>query len=956
MSVDYEKIINELPISACVIQDDRFLLVNHKLSAYTGLMEKMAGMKIIDFIHPEDREMVLGNSRRRMAGEPVPDDYEFRVVVPGREGHILYVRAAFTLIEYNGRPATLGQIINITDQKKAEAALLSSENNYRAIFDSANDAIIVIDAETGKIQDINRKVWDLYGFAPEESRDLTILDLLERGTDGSMEDMMKIIMKEASGKPRLIEWKVRNRSGRSFWVEVNLKQAVIGDRNVILAVVRDIDDRKRAMEELKISEARYRAIVEDQTEYVCRFLPDGTITFANSAYCRFFGEGGEMTGRSFVLFVQDESGDSFMRKVSSLSLKKPVMMVESRVVAPNGEIRWQNWTTRAIFNDLGKFLEFQSVGRDVTERKNTEERLRQKASELRGIFRALPDTYLRLSPEGTVLDVKSGKTDEFYFSPVNIMGKRLQDVLPPAAARQVRQAFNKAPGSDSPVVVEFSVQSGRGEEFFEARFSTMPGRQMIAVIRNITDRKHWEEALRKSEEKNRAMIEALPDLTAIIDRDGRILHFKPIRDGIIPGPPEGSSGEYIYQVWPSKLARQTMSYVLKALKTGRIQLFDFQLSVEGKKREYEARIVVCGENEVLDIVRDITDRKRMEKELKYLSLHDPLTGLFNRAYFEQEMARLQGGRQAAGIILCDVDGLKLVNDTLGHEAGDNLLVTTAKVIKGAFRSGDMVARIGGDEFAVLLANSDRAAVEKAGERTREAISRYNMSDPEQPLSISIGIAAGSSPGLSMADLFKEADNNMYREKLHRSKSIRSSIVHTLMKALEARDFITEGHADRLQDLVEVLARGVGLPEQSISDLRLLAQFHDIGKVGIPDRILFKPGPLTREEFFEMVRHSEIGHRIAQSAPDLAPISDWILKHHEWWNGEGYPLGLRGDEIPLECRILSIADAYDAMTSDRPYRRAMDHDAAVDELCKCSGSQFDPALVPLFVRHFSLRKA
>ena len=135
----------------------------------------------------------------------------------------------------------------------------------------------------------------------------------------------------------------------------------------------------------------------------------------------------------------------------------------------------------------------------------------------------------------------------------------------------------------------------------------------------------------------------------------------------------------------------------------------------------------------------------------------------------------------------------------------------------------------------------------------------------------------------------------------------------------------------------------------MTDLRLLAQFHDIGKVGIPDRILLKPGPLSPEEMVEMKRHSEIGHRIANSSPDLLPVADWVLKHQEWWNGAGYPLGLAGEKIPIECRILAIADAYDAMTSDRPYRKAMSHDAAVTELRRCAGTQFDPTLVELFIQ-------
>ncbi|SDE92171.1 bifunctional diguanylate cyclase/phosphohydrolase [Sporomusa acidovorans] len=347
------------------------------------------------------------------------------------------------------------------------------------------------------------------------------------------------------------------------------------------------------------------------------------------------------------------------------------------------------------------------------------------------------------------------------------------------------------------------------------------------------------------------------------------------------------------------------------------------------------------------------ERRKLEESLTYLKFHDPLTGLYNRTQFLHQLEQLQQPYSSPiGIMVSDLDGLKLINDTWGPKNGDYLLKTTANILQEFCPENASLYRIGGDEFALLLPCTTLTFLGNLCNAITQAVDAYNQTAPLSEgivLSLSMGFAITQSSHDDLQEVFKTADNNMYRKKLNHSQSNRSAIVQTAMKLLEARDFITEGHGDRLQLLVARLGTALGLPENRVTDLRLLAQFHDVGKVGIPDNILFKPGRLTPEEFTKMKRHSEIGYRIAQASPDLSLVADYILKHHEWWNGNGYPLGLAGKNIPLECRILSIADAYDAMTSDRPYRKALKHEQATSELLRFAGIQFDPDLVEKFLQ-------
>lgn len=361
-------------------------------------------------------------------------------------------------------------------------------------------------------------------------------------------------------------------------------------------------------------------------------------------------------------------------------------------------------------------------------------------------------------------------------------------------------------------------------------------------------------------------------------------------------------------------------------------------------------IVIEGENYLIESFIDLSNIKQAEQALLHSSFHDSLTGTYNRTYFQKRVQELQQHPVAGmGVIIIDADGLKTINDSFGHDKGDYLLSTIAGILQRSVSTTDIVARTGGDEFAVLALGGGEEKILRIIGTIQQLIAKHNQ-DSNLEISLSIGYATGNDGrGDNLETMIKKADDDMCRQKLLHRHSARNAIVSTLRKTLAERDSQTDSHSGRVIDMVTAVAQALSLNENSLAGLKLLAEFHDIGKIGIPDEILRKPGKLTAEELSTMRRHPEIGHRIANSAMVLHEISDWILLHHEWWNGQGYPLGLQGDKIPLECRILAIADAYDAMMSDRPYRQAMSQTAAIAELRRFAGVQFDPELVDLFLR-------
>ena len=338
---------------------------------------------------------------------------------------------------------------------------------------------------------------------------------------------------------------------------------------------------------------------------------------------------------------------------------------------------------------------------------------------------------------------------------------------------------------------------------------------------------------------------------------------------------------------------------------------------------------------------------QMNSRMQKAAYSDLLTGVYNRNYLELRLSDFEKmGNLPFSVIMGDLNGLKITNDVFGHSAGDWLLKKTAEILRRNSSDNDLVFRWGGDEFVILLPGKNRKEAEKLCQSIKREYTKVN-SESNLKLSLSLGTATREFGKLELMELVKKAEDRMYKHKLLETRSYRSSLVFSLEETLSEKNYETAGHAERMTSLARRLGEKMDLSHSELDDLRLLALLHDVGKVVVNDDILNKPGPLNEKEWEEMKKHSEAGYRIAQASLDLAGIANFILHHHERWDGTGYPLGRKGKEIPLLSRIISVVDAYDVMTHSRPYKKAISHEEALKELKRCAGTQFDSKIVQVF---------
>lgn len=350
---------------------------------------------------------------------------------------------------------------------------------------------------------------------------------------------------------------------------------------------------------------------------------------------------------------------------------------------------------------------------------------------------------------------------------------------------------------------------------------------------------------------------------------------------------------------------------------------------------------------VVSIFRDISEHKAQNVRIECLSYHDHLTGLYNRRYFEEELKRMDGRRHyPLSIIIGDINSLKMINDAFGHLAGDSIIFATGKILKKFCRPSDVAARWGGDEFVLLLPNTDEEATKKIVERMTKALSLANVN--QGILSLAFGWDTKKKVTEDMMVVFRNAENRMYKHKLLMKPQVWDMTICTIMNTLYQKSEHEKKHAENVSYYCERIAEAMHLSEKEMETLNKVSRLHDIGKVTIDQEVLEKNEKLSHDEWEAIKRHPEIGYHIINTSADMAEIAMVIISHHERWDGTGYPKGLSGTDIPVLSRIIAIAGAYDTLLSERSYNKAANRSEAARKIMEGAGTMFDPEIARLFV--------
>ena len=713
----------------------------------------------------------------------------------------------------------------------------------------------------------------------------------------------------------------------------------------------------------------------------------------------------DISGKSPEDLLGSQLGAKIAGNYARCIRKKEQISYEESLDLPAGYRIW-NTVLTPVFKEDGVFIVGSS--RDITQQKNAEEEMQRNLLRNKSLVNILRhdaesiQEYLDYALEQALILTES-KIGYIYFYDENTKEFTLNtwssEVMKDCAVREKKSVYQldktgvwgEAVRQRKPIVLnDFDAPNPLKKGYPEGhvhlnKFLTIPvfdGAEIVAVVgvanreTDYSDIDVWQltilmnnvwrvverirsaQQLQKEKERFRITLLSVGDAVIVTDEMGRVELMNEIAErltGWTLGDAKGRLFNEVFSIFDAYTGQRSEDPVQEVLKTRKmagLANHTILVSKDGEKRSIadSAAPIQDEDSEIQGVVlvfRDVTAQHQKQALIEHLSFHDQLTDLYNRRFFEDQLLRMDFERNLPiSIIMADVNGLKLTNDAFGHGVGDRLLVRAAEILLSCCRPHDVLARLGGDEFVFLLPNMNEEEAEEMAKRIMADCAKVNVEAVS--LSISCGWATKTKPEEKIYDIFKVSEDRMYQQKLFEGPSIRGKIIDSVMRALYEVNSREQKHSERVSQICEKMAKAMMCSEREVQELKMAGLLHDIGKVAIDTSVLDKEGALNKKEWAEVRRHPEIGYRILGALNDMTEIAQMVLTHHERMDGKGYPQGLSGEEIPLHARVLSIADAYDAMTFGRPYRPAMSKQEAAAQLAAAAGTQFDARLMDIFI--------
>ncbi len=761
-----------------IVQDGTFQYVNSLFQELSGYTEpEVLGTYSLDLVHPDDREAVREKAIKNLIGRSLLP-YEYRFI--RKNGEAMWVLERLSSIEYRGKRAAVGSFVDITDRKRAEEVLAGEAIRRRILIEQSRDGIVVLD-DKGKVYEVNQRFAEMLGYSLEEARELHVWDWEFQFPREQVQEMIRSVDEKGDH----FETRHRRKDGTTYDVEISTNGAMFAGHKLIFCVCRDITERKKAEEALRRSEQNFRDSMENSPLGIRVFDKGGKTLYINRALLDMWGYS-SVEELEAVPRKQRYTPQSYVEHIERVEKRKrgehAPLSYEVSIVRSDGQVRYLSASRGELLWNGEK--QFQMVYQDITEHRQLEEALEKSEERYRTVLDQMEDAYFEVDLAGNTTFCNDAGCRQLGYSREELMGMNYRDYTPEEDERRVYKAFNQVYQTGRPIKGLPTVRIRKDGTRLAAETAAFPLRNDSGEIigfrginRDVTERAQMIKALSESEERYRTILAAIEEGYYEVDLAGSFTFVNNATCRQLGYSKEELIGMNYLAYVPKEEAKGIYKAWNKVYRTGKpLRSFPFTcIRKDGTQVSLESSVSPLRNNEgkiigFRSISRDVTEHKQFEQRLAEMATHDPLTSLPNRILlsdrFTIALALSRRTRNKLAVLMLDLDRFKAVNDSMGHDVGDQLLKAVGKRLESTMRKSDTVARIGGDEFIVVLPQIPQAneAAKLAQRILDEFREPFVFDDRRLRVTTSIGVAVCPEDGKDIESLLKNADTAMYWAK------------------------------------------------------------------------------------------------------------------------------------------------------------------------------------------------